>query len=184
MDIDCGTTTAPTLTPSPSLAPTVSYQPTIYKAIPKGVALFRDESPCIFQQNPSNHADRFKCMIQPTASSSEPGGQDNDPVALRGKDGCLIVVQPMTWAYQGTMFIFQSDSNVDEINACFGYSVLITEQGPTATPSMAPSVEITPNDVVLLRDEVPCVFQQNPSNHADRFKCMIQPTASSSEPGG
>ena len=148
--------------------------------------------------NPSNHPDRFKCFIEPTTPSSEPGGHGNDPVALVGKDGCIIVVQLVTWAWKGNALIFESAESLDAINACFAIGTLITERGPAATPTATPSVAvgpaaiptaapsmvIVPKGVVLLRDDRACTSQVNPSNHPDRFKCFIEPTTPSSEPGG
>jgi len=175
------------------------------------------------QSNPLNHPDRYKCLIQPTVASSDPGGHGNDDVTLSGaENGCTITVQPVTWSWRRTAFIFQSDSSLDEINACFAANILLTEihtlSPPTASPlavlSDEPSVQPTfqlsdvpsmhpspatsnalsaqpsttklsiPSDVTLLRDDSPCVFQVNPSNHPDRFKCFIDPTEVSSDPGG
>jgi len=134
--------------------------------------------------NPSNHLDRFKCFIEPTTLSSKPGGHDNDPVALVGRDGCIIVVQPITWAWGGSAFIFQALESLDSINACFAIGTLITEVGPAAIPTPAPSMTIVPTDVVLLGDDSACTSHVNPSNHLDRFECFIEPTTPSSEPGG
>ena len=245
--ISCETSLSPTQSRSPSISPTISFQPTIYQAVPKGVVLKRDSSDCIFQSNPTNHPDRYKCLIQQTLASSDPGGHDNDYVILSGAEGsCTVTVQPVTWAWRGIAFIFQSDSNLDEINACFAPNALLSEihapfaptmspltalsdgpsmqptlqlsDAPTMHPSPAssdgPSVQPTlqlsdaptmnpspasshtlstqpsmtklsiPSGVTLLRDSSPCVFQVNPSNHPDRFKCLVEPTEISSDPGG
>jgi len=212
-------TMSPTQSRSPSISPTLSFQPTIYRAVPKGVVLKRDSSDCIFQSNPTNHPDRYKCPIQRTLASSDPGGHDNDFVVFSGADdGCIITVQPVTWAWGGTSFIFQSDSNLDEINACFAPNALLSEihapfaptmspltallDGPSMQPTSIPSTDLSPapshtlstqpsmkqisipSGVTLLRDDSPCVSQVNPSNHPDRFKCLIEPTQFSSDPGG
>ncbi|KAL7547050.1 hypothetical protein ACHAWF_010369 [Thalassiosira exigua] len=181
--ISCATTLAPTTSMLPSASPTLTMQPTIYRAVPRDVVLLRDDSTCILQSNPDSHPDRIKCMLQPTVSKSGPGGYGNDDVALRGKDGCLVVVQPVSWSWGGTAFIFESSESLDTINECFDTKILISESMPTGSPSIAPSMEIIPNDVLLLRDGAPCIFQSNPSNHPDRFKCTIQPTTVNSEPG-
>ena len=101
--------------------------------IPDDVLLLRDSTPCTFQSNPSNHPDQctieptFKCMIEPTAISSEPGTYNSDLLELRGLNGCLIAVRPVTWAWAGTAFIFQSSESLDAINDCFAVGVLISE---------------------------------------------------------
>lgn len=135
------------------------------------VALVRDTSDCILQKNPSNHPDRFKCIIQQTSISSEPGTHGNEEVALRGKNGCLIAIRPVTWAWAGNSFIFESDEDLNTVNECFSPGTKIWK-----------SLKM-PKDVTLLRDSSPCIFQENPSNHPDRFKCMLQPTNISNEPG-
>jgi len=134
--LTCGHTVAPTLSSLPSLDPTTSAQPTHYVAIPKGVILARDDSPCLFQHNPSNHPDRFKCLLHPTTSSNKPGGHGNDDVALQGEDGCVIIVQPVTWAYRGNSFIFESTEDLDTINACFAASTRIIEHRASSSPSL------------------------------------------------
>eukprot|EP00547_Thalassionema_nitzschioides_P008755 CAMPEP_0194227362 /NCGR_PEP_ID=MMETSP0156-20130528/42821_1 /TAXON_ID=33649 /ORGANISM="Thalassionema nitzschioides, Strain L26-B" /LENGTH=994 /DNA_ID=CAMNT_0038959841 /DNA_START=157 /DNA_END=3137 /DNA_ORIENTATION=- len=248
IDITCNHTMEPTSSALPSSEPTASLLPTRYVAIPRDVTLVRDNSLCVFQHNPSNHPDRFKCMLQRTTISTEPGGDGNDDVDLQGVNGCVIVVQPVTWAYNGNAFVFESDEDLDTINACFAAGTRITELGPTFSPSMAPANDFTPDptkaltespskaptdvptgiptevptesptksptdspadiptkvptesptksptiapsqpvipeDVLLLRDGSDCVFQHNPSNHVDRFKCMLQPTTFSNQPGG
>merc|ERR1712194_422329 len=100
--------------------------PKTQPVIPKGVILARADSSCVFQHNPSNHPDRFKCMLQPTTSSNEPGGHGNDDVALQGEDECVIIVQPVTWAWNGDSFVFESAEALDTINACFTPGTLIT----------------------------------------------------------
>ena len=298
--LTCGHTMAPTLSSLPSLYPTTSAQPTHYVAIPKGVILARADSLCLFQHNPSNHPDRFKCLLQPTTRSDKPGGHGNDDVALQGEDGCVIIVQPVAWAYRGNSFIFESAEELDTINACFAANTRIIEHrasssptsnptpvptqnqseaptdapsdtqtnfptgNPTASPTAAPSPSPTiltrqmclknnkvwhkgakktnnlerkecfeecpknptsakkkckkecqkvwkveksainsenkvnkkeckklpkeqpviPRDVILARADSSCVFQHNPSNHPDRFKCLLQPTTRSDKPGG
>jgi len=219
--ISCETTLSPTQSTSPSVSPTNTFQPTIYRAVPSDVVLLRDNSPCIFQSNPLNHPDRYKCIIQPTKASSEPGGYFNNEVTLSGEDGCVITVQPVTWSWKETAFIFQSDSSLGEINACFATNFLLTEIHTLSPPTMSPlaalsdepSIQLTlplsdgpseqpsspisdtptaqpsstkhsiPSDVTLLRDSSLCVFQSNSSNHPDRFKCFVEPTAVSSKPG-
>jgi len=196
-DFKCESTEVPSESLSPSTTPTLSLSPSIYKAIPSNVVLLRDDTPCISQVSPSNHPDRFKCFIEPVTSNSKPGGHNNDPVALVGRDGCIIVVQPATWAWSESAFIFQALESLDSINACFAIGTLITESGPairSATPSMAvgpatiptaaPSMTIVPKDVVILQDDSACTSQVSPSNHSDRFKCFIEPTTPSSKPGG
>ncbi|KAL7541977.1 LOW QUALITY PROTEIN: hypothetical protein ACHAXR_011398 [Thalassiosira sp. AJA248-18] len=235
--ITCETTSAPTRSLEPSVSPTWTVQPTVYRAVPKDVVLLRTGSLCVSQINPSNHPDRFKCMIEMTVSSNEPGGHWNNEVVMNGKDGCDIVVRPVTWAWGGNAFIFQSTSSLDDINACFAMGELVTEKQsvsppvlpesdepsfqPSLLPSDEPSVFLTdepssskpstettcqmvevcthvsespsqqptpvkpsiPIDVMLLRDNSQCIFQSNPTNHPDRFKCMLEPTSQNSEPG-
>ena len=125
-DFKCESTEVPSESLSPSTTPTLSLSPSIYKAIPSNVVLLRDDTPCISQVSPSNHPDRFKCFIEPVTSNSKPGGHNNDPVALVGRDGCIIVVQPVTWAWAGNAFIFESVESLDSINACFGIGTEIT----------------------------------------------------------
>eukprot|EP00547_Thalassionema_nitzschioides_P013359 CAMPEP_0194260402 /NCGR_PEP_ID=MMETSP0158-20130606/45493_1 /TAXON_ID=33649 /ORGANISM="Thalassionema nitzschioides, Strain L26-B" /LENGTH=1009 /DNA_ID=CAMNT_0039000491 /DNA_START=103 /DNA_END=3129 /DNA_ORIENTATION=- len=169
-------------TESPTKSPTIAPSQPV---IPEDVLLLRDGSDCVFQHNPSNHVDRFKCMLQPTTFSNQPGGDGNDAVALQGEDGCVIIVQPITWAWDGDAFVFESDEDLNAINACFAPGVLISLGPMTPSPSIAPSDQsVIPKDVLLLRDGSDCVFQHNPSNHVDRFKCMLQPTTFSNQPGG
>ena len=163
-----GPSSAPTKIPT--LVPTQS--PTSKSVIPDGVVLLRASTPCIFQSNPSNHPDRFKCMIEPTTVSNEPGTYDNAQVVLVGENGCTLPIRPVTWAWEGNAFIFQSTESLEAINTCFTAGVALSEKKA-----------VIPNDVLLLRDSTPCIFQSNPSNHPDRFKCMIEPTAISNEPG-
>ena len=146
-------------------------------------ALVRDTLPCIFQTNPSNHPDRYKCMIQPTDVIAKPGTYGNSEVAMRGSDGCLLLIRPVSWAWDGNAFIFESTDDLNRINACFSPGANISKSLSTQTPSSAPSQGVVPRDVVLLRNSSPCIFQRNPSNHPDRFKCMLQSTAVSSDPG-
>lgn len=271
--ISCETSLAPTQSRTPSISPTYTFQPTIYRAVPRDVVLLRDDAPCVFQSNPSNHPDRYKCFLERTAASNEPGSYFNDDVLLEGEDGCVITVQPVLWSWRGTQFIFQSNSSLAEINACFATNILLTEVHavppptespqasssdapstapstapttsptpvptplpttspspaptpsptftptppptplptpaptplptplPTPTPTSSPTAALTPvptspltaqpsannpsipSDVTLLRDDSPCIFQQNPSNHPDRYKCLIEPTAFSNKPG-
>ncbi|KAL7545370.1 hypothetical protein ACHAWF_009704 [Thalassiosira exigua] len=161
----------------PSIAPSS-------EVVPNDVILLRDDGLCIFQSNPSNHPDRFKCPIQPTTPNATPGGYGNDPTALRGSEGCLIIVRPVTWAWDGTAFIFESSESLGSINDCFAPGALLTEGAPTSVPSIAPSAPIIPPGVTLQRDGTPCVFQVNPANHPDRYKCTILPTSPSALPGG
>ena len=93
--LTCEHTMAPTMSASPTSNPTVSLQPTRFVAIPRHVVLVRSDDPCIFQQNPDHHPDRYKCTIQSTGVSNEPGTYGNEDVALRGEDGCIIVIQPV-----------------------------------------------------------------------------------------
>ena len=146
-------------------------------------ALVRDTLPCIFQTNPSNHPDRYKCMLQPTDVIAKPGTYGNSEVAMRGSDGCLLLIRPVSWAWDGNAFIFESTDDLNRINACFLPGANISKSLSTQTPSSAPSQGVVPRDVVLLRNSSPCIFQRNPSNHPDRFKCMLQSTAVSSDPG-
>merc|ERR1712127_525886 len=111
--IELGATFSPTIAPS---------QP----VIPKDVILARTDRPCRFRHDPSNHPDHFKCKIEPTTHSSEPGGYGNADVALQGKDGCIIIVQPVKWARNGKAFIFESTEDLDAINTCFAPGTLIT----------------------------------------------------------
>merc|ERR1712194_743549 len=105
-------TSAPT--PVPSDAPTVTpTQPTPIVSIPTDVVLVRNDVPCIFQINPTNHPDRYKCIIQSTGVSNEPGTYGNEAVTLQGKDGCVVVIRPVTWAYKGNMFIFESSEDCE-----------------------------------------------------------------------
>lgn len=174
----------PAPTPEPTAPPT--RPPTSEPTVPTDVVLLREDTPCIFQSNPSNHPDRFKCMIHPTTPNSEPGEYGVEHVGLRGSGGCLLIIQPVTWAWEGNAFIFQSSDSLDAINECFAPGSLITESSPTATPSVAPSASVIspiPPGVVLQRDGTPCIFQSNPSNHPDRFKCMVEPTTLNTEPG-
>merc|ERR1712226_1120236 len=147
------------------------------------VVLLRNGSPCVFQHNPSNHPDRFKCMLQPTIVSSEPGTYGSDEVALISNEGCVLSIRPVTWAWNGNAFIFESDDDLDTINACFAPNTLLSKSQVTPSPTTAPTEPVIPTGVVLLRDDSSCYFQHNPSNHPDRFKCMLQPTIVSSEPG-
>ena len=215
--ITCDSTMAPSISLSPSSSPTTSHTPTVYTAVPKDVVLLRDDVPCVSQSNPSQHPDRFKCTIQPTTASDEPGDYGNAPVGLKGKDGCLLFVSPVTWSWAGTAFVFESSASLEAINNCFAAGVLLSEMlvvtdsptsapfssptnNPSVTPSLVPSSAPTniltvvpslnptvksaiPDGVVLQRDNTPCISQVNPSNHPDRFKCMINPTTISSEPG-
>ncbi|EJK65567.1 hypothetical protein THAOC_13554, partial [Thalassiosira oceanica] len=223
--LTCETTAAPTASLEPSLSPTVTYSPTIFRAVPNDVVLLRDNTPCIFQVNPANHPDRYKCTLERTASNSEPGGSNNTPVLIAGFNDCVIEIQPMTWSWAGTMFIFESDASLEDVNACFITGQLLKEMrpvtpspkptlpqlsdkptdlptespstaeptlfpltlSPTSNPTGTPTLEVCspiPNDVVLKRDSNPCVFQHNPSNHVDRYKCTLEQTVSNGEPGG
>jgi len=171
-----GPSMQPTSIPSTDLSPapshTLSTQPSMKQiSIPSGVTLLRDDSPCVSQVNPSNHPDRFKCLIEPTQFSSDPGGHGNALTRVWGADNCSLDIRPTTWAWAGNMFIFESLDSLDVINACFGPNTLITN-----TP--------IPNGVVLKRDSSDCISQVNPSNHPDRFKCFLEQTAASSLPGG
>merc|ERR1712008_588282 len=130
----------------------------------------RDNSPCISQINRINHPDRYKCFIKPTNFSNKPGGHGNPLTRLWGAGGCKLDIRPVTWAWAGNMFIFESSDGLDAINACFSPNTLITD-----TP-------IT-DGVVLKRDSSDCVSQINPSNHPDRHKCFIEPTVTSAMPG-
>merc|ERR1740121_1074361 len=160
------------ITPTSAPAPLLTAQPTAIKhSIPSDVTLLRDNSLCIFQVNPSNHPDRYKCYIEPTAFSSEPGGHGNHLTRLWGANNCKLDVRPVTWAWAGNMFIFESQDGLDAINACFSPNALIAD-----TP--------IPSEVVLKRSVSDCISQINPSNHPDRIKCFLEPTASSAMPGG
>ena len=149
--ISCETSLAPTQSRAPSLSPTYTFQPTIYRAVPPAVILQRDGAPCVFQSNPSNHPDRYKCFLEQTTASNEPGGYFNDDVLLSGEDGCIITVQPSLWSWRRTQFFFQSDSSLAEINACFATNSLLTEvhalpptKSPLAPLSDEPSMRPTP----------------------------------------
>jgi len=172
-------TNIPSVTSSegPSSVPSniiATLSPTFKPGVPDGVVLQRADTPCISQVNPSNHPDRFKCMIEPTTVSSEPGTYDNDPVVLVGGNDCILHIRPVTWAWEGNAFIFQSMDSIEAINNnnCFAAGVVMKERRTKI-----------PDNIHLLRDNTPCIFQSNPSNHPDRFKCMLEPTAVSSEPG-
>jgi len=88
--------------------------------------LLQDDTHCIFQSTPSNHPERFKCFLEATTPSTELGGCDNDLVALIGSDDCIIIVQSVTWACDGNVFIFESTESLDAVNACFGIVIEIT----------------------------------------------------------
>jgi len=156
--------------PPQTLEPTTTPTSNLVDPIPTGVTLLRDSSDCVSQINPLNHPDRFKCTLELTAFSNEPGGHDNTEVTLVGFEGCVIDVQPVTWAWRGESFIFQSSASLDMINDCFVVGQLITAAGasptpaapavapnlsvPTAAPSTWPSSEndTIPTGVTLLRD--------------------------------
>merc|ERR1711862_973260 len=137
--------------------------------IPNDVILLRDNTPCIFQSNPINHPDRFKCMIKPTVVSNEPGSYGNDIVVLMGKDGCLLAIQPVTWAWDGNAFIFESSENLDTVNACFNSGTLIT------TPPVVPpttSAPISPTSPTMYPTYTP------PTMYPTQSVPTMYPTAS------
>ena len=104
--------------------------------VPNDVVLKRDSNPCVFQHNPSNHVDRYKCTLEPTVSNSEPGGSDNAPVSIAGFEDCVLVVKPMTWSWDGTMFIFESDDSIETINGCFAAGELLSWAGTGSAVSL------------------------------------------------
>jgi len=111
----------------------------------------------------------------------------SDSVFISGDDGCVIKVQPYTWAWQGTRFYFQSAEDVAVVNDCFtsGTHLIDIRPPPTVMPSTFPTLQPSiftniPNGVVLLRDDNPCVFEGN--RFPQRFLCTIQPTTPNEEP--
>jgi len=97
--------------------------------ITDGVVLKRDSSDCVSQINPSNHPDRYKCFIEPTVTSAMPGSHGNTVVPLVGFAGCVIDVRPVTWAWEGNGFIFESSASLDVINGCFVAGQVINPAG-------------------------------------------------------
>ncbi len=66
-------------------------------------------------------------MLEPTAVSNEPNTYDSDLFVLRGLNGCVVDIRPVTWAWEGNAFVFQSTESLDAINDCFASGVLISE---------------------------------------------------------
>jgi len=204
VDISCNST--PQVTNSPSTSPLVSSQPSIDTAIPKGVILWRDNKPCVYEQS----WPRFKCPLKQTITYNVPGPNGDNPVLLYGKGGCGIEIQPIAWAWFGVDFYFNSSETLVAINACFISEAHLRDFGspsaapsdfpaglpfelpspspsvlPIIGPSTSPSVSSQPSiytaipkDVILWRDNGRCVYEEV----WPRFKCSIKQTNSNSKP--
>lgn len=48
-------------------------------------------------------------------------------VRLWGSEDCMVDIRPVTWAWQGNAFVFQSDESLEVISSCFAPGALITE---------------------------------------------------------
>jgi len=126
----------PSQSPFPSMQPTISFQPSVSTVIPKSVKLWRDNSSCIYEAS----WPRFKCSIRETTVYNLPGTYGNDPVLISGKDGCVVEIQPVVWAYLGRIFYFESQASLAKINECFASGInLIEFKSSSAKPSIHPS---------------------------------------------
>jgi len=126
----------------PSASPSVSSPPSIYTAIPKDVLLVRDSEFCVEEEA----WPRFKCTIKQTTTYNGAGPSGDDTVFISGKDGCVIGIQPIAWAWNGRAFYFKSKETLETIDSCFVPETRLVElKSPSAVPSIIPSKSPLPS---------------------------------------